>query len=110
MKSKQKYFSQEYAFCNADKSLDFKIPTPPPVFLYLLHDWLEDKLVGHIVHSLLKRYIYTIASSTARPGLIHVPGPREEIPVFMKRNGHHTIRQIKRFLENKKRIRDELKK
>ena len=72
------------------------------MFLYLLHDWLKDELVGHIVHPLLERYIYTIASSTARPGLVHVPGPREEIPVFMKGNGHHTIGQIKRFLENKK--------
>ena len=64
----------------------------------LLHDWLKNKLVGHIVHALLERDVDAVAAPAARPRLVHVPRAREEVPVLMEAHRHYTVSQVECFL------------
>ena len=64
----------------------------------LLHDWLKNKLVRHIVHALLQRDVDAVAAPAPRPRLVHVPRAREEIAVLVEADRHYTVSQVECFL------------
>ena len=60
----------------------------------LLNDGLEDLCISFVVHTLPQGAIHRVVLSGPHAHIPQVPGSREEVPVFVKGNGHDPVCEI----------------